>query len=137
MLALAAALLAAGCTVARLPDAVAAREQTAIQHRLDIADCKAEVGYRTNYNGDHSPLANGLRNVFTLAASGAALGGFVTGFPATIGAETSWGVVAGAGAGTLAGGAVSWSGSSRFERAWIACMESRGYHVVATPETIH
>ena len=30
------------------------REQSTTQHRLDVADCKAEVGYRHNYNGDDS-----------------------------------------------------------------------------------
>jgi len=65
------ALLVSGCSVARLPETAATREQTATQHRLDVADCKAEVGYRHNYNGDDSPLANALRNVFVLGTSGA------------------------------------------------------------------
>jgi hypothetical protein len=84
VLALVAALLAAGCSVARLPETAAARDQSATQHRLDAADCKAEVGYRHNYNGDDSPLANALRNVFVLGTSGAALGGFFTGLPTTL-----------------------------------------------------
>ena len=137
-LALLAALLASGCSVARLPETAATREQTAIQHRLDVADCKAEVGYRQNYNGDDSPLANALRNVFVLGTSGAALGGFITGLPANVAASTaSDGLIAGAGAGGIAGGAISVSGYSRFEREWIACMESRGYRIVATPPAIH
>ena len=82
------ALLVSGCSVARLPETAAAREQTATQHRLDVADCKAEVGYRHNYNGDDSPLANALRNVFVLGTSGAALGGFLTGLPTTVAAST-------------------------------------------------
>ena len=137
-LALLSAVLAAGCSVARLPEAAATREQTATQHRLDVADCKAEVGYRHNYNGDDSPLANALRNVFVLGTSGAALGGFITGLPPTVATSTaSDGLIAGAGAGGIAGGAISVSGHSRFERAWIACMESRGYRIVATPARIH
>ena len=137
-LALLAALLASGCSVARLPETAATREQTAIQHRLDVADYKAEVGYRHNYNGDDSPLANALRNVFVLGTSGAALGGFITGLPANVAASTaSDGLIAGAGAGGIAGGAISVSGHSRFEREWIACMESRGYRIVATPAPIH
>ena len=138
VLALAAALLAPGCSVARLPETAAAREQTATQHRLDVADCKAEVGYRHNYNGDDSPLANALRNVFVLGTSGAALGGFITGLPPNVAASTaSDGLIAGAGAGGIAGGAISVSGYSRFEREWIACMESRGYRIVATPPAIN
>jgi len=133
-----AALLVSGCSVARLPETAAAREQTATQHRLDVADCKAEVGYRHNYNGDDSPLANALRNVFVLGTSGAALGGFLTGLPTTVAASTaSDGLIAGAGAGGIAGGAISVTGRSRFEREWIACMESRGYRIVATPTAIH
>ena len=138
VLALAAALLAPGCSVARLPQTAAARDQSATQHRLDVADCKAEVGYRHNYNGDDSPLANALRNVFVLGTSGAALGGFITGLPPNVAASTaSDGLIAGAGAGGIAGGAISVSGYSRFEREWIACMESRGYRIVATPTAIH
>ena len=133
---LVAALLVSGCSVARLPETAAAREQTATQHRLDVADCKAEVGYRHNYNGDDSPLANALRNVFVLGTSGAALGGFLTGLPTSVAASTaSEGLIAGAGG--IAGGAISVTGRSRFEREWIACMESRGYRIVATPTAIH
>jgi hypothetical protein len=136
--ALISALLAQACSVARLPETAATGEQTATQHRLDVADCKAEVGYRHNYNGDDSPLANALRNVFVLGTSGAALGGFLTGLPTTVAASTaSDGLIAGAGAGGIAGGAISVSGASRFEREWIACMESRGYRIVATPRAIH
>lgn len=135
-LVLIAALLAPGCSVARLPE-MAAREQTATQHRLDVADCKAEVGYRLDYNGDDSPLANTLRRVFTLGAGGAAVGGLVTGIPASTASTASEGLIAGAGAGGIGGAALSARGSSRFEREWIACMESRGYRIVAAPAAIH
>ena len=136
-LALAAALLVSGCSVARLPESAAAREQTATQHRLDVADCKAEVGYRHNYNGDDSPLANAIRNVFVLGTSGAALGGLLTGLPTSTASTATEGLIAGAGAGGIAGGAISVSGHSRFEREWIACMEGRGYRIIATPEAIN
>ena len=68
-LALTAAVLVAGCAVTRMPEVAATREQTPTQHRLDVADCKAEVGYRLDYNGEDSPLANTLRRVFTLGAA--------------------------------------------------------------------
>jgi len=136
-LALVAALLAGGCAVARLPETVATRQQTPTQHRLDVADCKAEVGYRTNYNGDDSAMANAIRNVFVLGTSGAAVGGLLTGLPASTASTASEGLIAGAGAGGIAGGAISVSGRSRFEREWIGCMESRGYRIVARPGSIH
>ncbi|MEX2224555.1 MAG: hypothetical protein WEG40_22450 [Candidatus Rokuibacteriota bacterium] len=133
----AAGLLVSGCAVARMPETAATGRQTATRQRLDIADCKAEVGYRTNYNGDDSPLANALRNVFVLGTSGAAVGGLVTGLPTSVASTASEGLIAGAGAGGIAGGAISVGGPSRFERAWIACMESRGYRLVAPPAAIH
>ncbi|HEY7653717.1 MAG TPA: hypothetical protein VIG07_12935 [Methylomirabilota bacterium] len=140
-LTLAAAVLVSGCAVAKLPEATALQGQTSTRQRLDIADCKAEVGYRTNYNGDDSALANAIRNVFFFGTSGAAVGGLVTGLPITTESTASEGLIAGAGAGAIAGGAVSadpgLGGFSRFEREWIACMESRGYRVVATPRAIH
>ena len=133
---LAAALLVAGCAVAKLPSTIALRDQTPTQQRLDAIDCKAEMGYRTNYNGDESPLANFFRNVFVLGTGGAALGGVATGLSPAASASTSEGLIAGGGAGSLAGGGIGVGGHRRFERAWIACMESRGYRVVATPEGI-
>jgi hypothetical protein len=133
---LAAALLVAGCAVAKLPSTIALRDQTPTQQRLDAIDCKAEMGYRTNYNGDESPLANFLRNVFVLGTGGAAVGGLVTGLPVSTESTATEGLIAGAGAGGLAGGGIGVGGHSRFERAWISCMESRGYRVVATPEGI-
>jgi hypothetical protein len=136
-LALAAALLAAGCSVARLPSTAALRDQTPTRHRLDTVDCKAEVGSRTNYNGDESELANVLRNLFVLGAGGAAVGGVLTGLPASTSSTASEGLIAGAGAGGIAGGVLGIGARSRFERAWVACMESRGYRVVATPGAIH
>jgi len=136
-LALVAALLVSGCAVARRPETAATREQAATQHRLDVADCKAEVGYRHNYNGDDSPLANAIRSVFVLGTSGAALGGLLTGLPTSTASTATEGLIAGAGAGGIAGGAISVTGYSRFEREWLACMESRGYRIVATPPAIH
>jgi len=136
-LTLAAALLASGCAVTKLPEATALQGQTSTQQRLDVADCKAEVGYRTSYNGDDSELANAIRHVFVLGTSGAAVGGLVTGLPASTASSASEGLIAGAGAGGIAAGAVSVGAFSRFQREWIACMESRGYRVVATPRAIH
>jgi hypothetical protein len=140
---LAAALPLAGCAttqrvvhVGTLPRTTAAQEQSETQHRLDAIDCKAEMGVATNYNGDDSPLANALRNLFVLGTSGAALGGLVTGLPVSTESTATEGLIAGAGAGAIAGGALSLDGRGRFERAYVACMLSRGYRVVATPQGI-
>ena len=138
-----AGLLLAGCAttsrvvhVGKLPPTAAAQEQSPTQHRLDSIDCKAEMGVATNYNGDDSPLANVLRNVFVLGTSGAALGGLVTGLPVSTESTATDGLIAGSGAGAIVGGAISVNGRTRFERAYVACMEGRGYRLVATPERI-
>jgi hypothetical protein len=131
-LGLLAALAAAGCGATKLPPTAALREQTATQQRLDTIDCRAEVGYRLDYNGDDSEALNVARHVFTLGVAGAALGGVATGLsPATATGSASEGLIAGSGAGVIAGGVLGIGGRSRFERAWIACMESRGYAIVA------
>jgi hypothetical protein len=134
-LALAAALTATGCAVAKLPSTTALRDQTPTQQRLDVIDCKAEVGYRLGYNGDDSELANVLRRIFVLGTAGAAVGGVAT--ATTSSAAASDALIAGGSAGGVAGAALGIGGHSRFEREWIACMESRGYAVVATPDPIH
>lgn len=131
-LGLLAALAAAGCGATKLPPTAALREQTATQQRLDTIDCRAEVGYRLDYNGDDSEALNVARHVFTLGVAGAALGGVATGLsPATATGSASEGLIAGSGAGVIAGGVLGIGGRTRFERAWIACMESRGYAIVA------
>jgi hypothetical protein len=131
-LGLLAVLAAAGCGATKLPPTAALREQTATQQRLDTIDCRAEVGYRLDYNGDDSEGLNVARHIFTLGVAGAALGGVATGLsPATATGSASEGLIAGSGAGVIAGGVLGIGGRSRFERAWIACMESRGYAIVA------
>lgn len=131
-LGLLAALAATGCGATKLPPTTALREQTVTQQRLDTIDCRAEVGYRLDYNGDDSEALNVLRHAFVLGAGGAALGGVATGLsPATATGSASEGLIAGSGAGVIAGTVLGVGGRSRFERAWIACMESRGYAIVA------
>jgi hypothetical protein len=131
-LGLLAALAAAGCGATKLPPTAALREQTVTQQRLDTIDCRADVGYRLDYNGDDSEALNVLRHVFTLGAAGAAVGGVASGFSPAAGVSSgSEGLIAGSGAGVVAGGVLGIGGRSRFERAWIACMESRGYAIVA------
>jgi len=133
-LALAAALTAAGCAVAKLPEPTAARDQTPTQQRLDVIDCKAEVGYRLGYNGDDSEVANVLRHIFVLGTAGAGVGLVATGTSSA--GVASDALIAGGSGGGVAGAALGIGGRARFEREWVACMESRGY-VVATPKAIH
>jgi hypothetical protein len=137
---LAVALLT-GCSVVPLPKSVAARDQSAREQQWDIADCRAEMGYQTGYSPTDSPLANWFQRLFFWSAAGAATGGTIMLFPAAAGATVTGAtfisspigeaIVAGAGAGAITGTMLSWSGQPRFERAWIACMESRGYTILS------
>lgn len=133
----AAAILLSGCAVVPLPHSAALREQNPREHAWDESKCQAEAAAQARYIPTSSPLANLLAKVFFWSVAGASLGGLITGFPAAIGtgtvvnasSETSYGVIAGAGAGAIVGTVESWSGQERFERAWIACMEAHGYAV--------
>ena len=128
-LVLAAALTASGCGATRLPATTALREQTVTQQRLDVLDCKAEVGYRLGYNGDDSEVANVLRHVFVLGTAGAAVGAVATATTSATAASDA--LIAGGSGGGVAGAALGVGVRSRFEREWAACMESRGYAIVA------
>jgi len=132
--ALASAALLAGCSVVPLPKSTAARGQSPRDQDWDVKDCQAEAGYRTGYSPTDSPLANFFQKVFFWGTAGAAVGGLITGLPASVSSQASEGLIAGAGAGGITGNALSWSGQTRFERAWAACMESRGYTVAPRDE---
>ncbi len=133
--ALASVTLVAGCSVVPLPKSVAAQGQTERDHDWDVKDCQAEAGYQARYSPTDSPLGNFFQKVFFWGGAGASLGGLITGLPASVTASTaSEGLIAGAGAGGIVGTIESWSGQPRFERAWAACMESRGYTIVPRKE---
>jgi len=85
------------------------------RHR-DLADGDAEVG-----DGVLHGVGDGGG-----AGDGAALAHALTFMSSPVGDA----VVAGAGAGAITGTVLNWSGQQRFERARVACMESRGYTVV-------
>lgn len=121
----------AGCAVAPLPAATALRNQTARDQAWDRKECRWEAQRASNYDPAHSPLVNFIQDVFFWGTAGAALGGTLTGFPAAAGGEATEGLVAGAGAGGLVAGGRAVRGREGFERAYVACLESRGYAVAA------
>jgi hypothetical protein len=140
VIAVAAAALLAGCasgsleplrllgSVTRLPPVVALENQSASDQEWDVKDCQAEAGYRTHYSPTDSPVGNLFQKIFFWGTAGAAVGGTINGFPGIVDASTpSVGLIAGASAGGVTGAALSASGQSRYERAWAACMRSRGY----------
>jgi hypothetical protein len=126
----ATAPLAAYVRVQPLPAVTAQQGQSPRDQAWDIKDCQAEAGYRTNYSPTDSPLGNLTQKMFFWGTAGAALGGTVDSFPATVGSSTaSTGLIAGASTGGAVGAATSWGGQSRYEQAWVACMQSRGYAI--------
>lgn len=132
--ALVSVALLTGCSVVPLPKTAATQGQSPRDQDWDVRDCQAEAGYQTGYSPADSPLANWFQKMFFWGTAGASLGGLITGFPASVSSQASEGLIAGAGAGGITGTALSWSGQPRFERAWAACMESRGYTVAPRGE---
>jgi hypothetical protein len=141
IISLLAAAVLAGCSVVPLPKALAGRDQSPREQQWDIADCRAEMGYQTGYSAQDSPLANWFQKLFFWGTVGAATGGTIMLFPAAAGVTVTGStlmsspigeaLVAGAGAGAITGTMLSWSGQERFERAFMVCMESRGYTIVS------
>jgi hypothetical protein len=141
---LVAVALVAGCSVVPLPKTMAGRDQSPREQDWDVKDCQAEAGYQTGYSPADSPLVNWFQRFFFWGTAGAATGlGVMTvaaGAGATVSGPTFMSspageaVVAGAGAGAITGTVLSWSGQQRFERAWVACMESRGYTIARPGE---
>ena len=141
---LAAVALVSGCSVVPLPKTMAMSGRSPREQDWDVKDCQAEAGYRTGYSPADSPLANWFQKLFFWGTAGAATGlGVMTvaaGAGATVSGSTfmsspaGQAVVAGAGAGAITGTALSWSGQERFERAWVACMESHGYTMMPPEE---
>ena len=121
-----------------LPKVVALQGQSARDQEWDVVDCQAEAGNKTNYSPTDSPMANLFRNVFFWGTAGAALGGTIDGLPTVVAStagptsEASTGLIVGASTGGAVGAAASWKAQNRYERAWAACIESRGY-AIATP----
>jgi hypothetical protein len=131
LVALSLAALLAGCAVTPLPKAQALRDQTERDQRWDAQDCREDAEEVSGYDSTASPGANLLAKLFFWSTAGAALGGTITGIPRTVEGPATEGLVAGAGAGAIAGGTHAWlSPQSKFERAYIQCMEARGYRMV-------
>ena len=108
LLPLALAALLAGCTVAPLPRTQALRDQNPRDQKWDVEECREDAEDLSGYNSTTSPGANVLANLFFWSAAGAAVGGTITGIPRTVQGPATEGLIAGAGAGAIAGGAYSW-----------------------------
>lgn len=125
------AALLAGCAVAPLPRTQALREQSPRDQKWDALECREDAEDVSGYDSTNSPGANLLAKLFFWSTAGAALGGSITGIPRTVDGPATEGLVAGAGAGAIAGGAHGWiTRRGRFEQAYAQCMEARGYQLL-------
>jgi hypothetical protein len=125
------AALLAGCAVAPLPRTQALREQSPRDQKWDALECREDAEDVSGYDSTNSPGANLLAKLFFWSTAGAALGGSITGIPRTVDGPATEGLVAGAGAGAIAGGAHGWiTRRGRFEQAYAQCMEARGYRLL-------
>lgn|SRR5262245_12572905 len=124
-------------SVTPLPPVIALQGQSPRDRDWDDRDCRAEAGYKTNYSPTDSPMANLFQKIFFWGTAGASLGGTIDGFPTVIASTTlptsqaSTGLLVGASTGGAVGAVTSWKGQTRYERAWAACIESRGYGIVS------
>ncbi len=131
LLPLALAALLAGCSVAPLPKVQALREQGPRDQKWDALECREDAEDASGYDSTNSPGANLLAKLFFWSTAGAALGGTITGIPRTMDGPATEGLVAGAGAGAIAGGVHGWTGrQSKFRQTYAQCMEARGYQVL-------
>lgn len=125
------AALLAGCAVAPLPKTQALREQSPRDQKWDALECREDAEDVSGYDSTNSPGANLLAKLFFWGTAGAALGGTITGLPTSVDSQATEGLIAGAGAGAIAGGTHGWmSRRSRFELAYAQCMEARGYQLL-------
>lgn len=121
-------------SVKKLPPVTALQGQSAWDQQWDVKDCQAEAGYKTNYSPTDSPMANLFQKIFFWGTAGAAVGGTASGFPGIVDTSTaSTGLIVGSSVGGATGTALSFNGQSSYERAWAACIQSRGYQVDAAP----
>src|SRR5215813_3016409 len=124
-----AALLAAGC-ISNVPTYIVtpARGQTPQQTDNDKFDCNLQAQKQTNYNPDKSLTDGALAGLLVGGALGAGLGAAAGVSAGIVGTGASVGAIAGGGLGaTLAGPYLNDENLNQTQRAYYACLETRGY----------
>jgi len=117
---LAVLILAAGCS--RVPRYIVspAKDQTPQQMDNDKFDCNLQAQKQTDYNPDKSLTNGALVGMVVGAGAGAAIGAAAGGVVA--------GTIAGAAIGGTAGGSYLYDRHlTQTQRAYYACLETRGY----------
>jgi hypothetical protein len=126
---LAALLLVAGCA-AQVPRYVVspAKGQTSQQMDNDKFDCNLQAQKQTGYNPDKALTEGALVGLLVGGAAGAGLGAAAGAAGGIVGTGASVGAIAGGGLGATLGGSYLYDKDlNQTQRAYYACLETRGY----------
>lgn len=125
---LAVVSLVSGC--AQVPAYVVspARGQTPQQLDNDKFDCNLQAQKQTDYNPDKSLTEGALAGLLVGGALGAGLGAAAGAAGGIVGTGASVGAIAGGGVGATLGGSYLYDKDlNKTQRAYYACLETRGY----------
>lgn len=126
---LVALLLVAGCA-GQVPRYVVspAKGQTSQQMDDDKFDCNLQAQKQTGYNPDKALTEGALVGLLVGGAAGAGLGAAAGAAGGIVGTGASVGAIAGGGTGaTLGGSYLHDKNLNQTQRAYYACLETRGY----------
>ena len=120
--------LGAGCSQVPTYMVSAAKGQTPQQMDNDKFDCNLQAQKQTDYNPDKSLTNGALVGLLAGGALGAGLGAAAGVSAGIVGTGASVGAIAGGGLGaTLAGPYLNDKDLNQTQRAYYACLETRGY----------
>jgi phage tail tape-measure protein len=126
---LAALLLVAGCA-GQVPRYVVspAKGQTSQQVDNDKFDCNLQAQKQTGYNPDKALTEGAMVGLLVGGAAGAGLGAAAGAAGGIVGTGASVGAIAGGGIGATLGGSYLYDKDlNQTQRAYYACLETRGY----------
>jgi hypothetical protein len=126
---LAVVLLIAGCA-SQVPTYLVspARGQTPQQMDNDKFDCNLQAQKQTDYNPDKALTEGALVGLLVGGAAGAGLGAAAGAAGGIVGTGASVGAIAGGGLGATLGGSYFYDKNlNQTQRAYYACLETRGY----------
>ena len=105
-----------------------AREQTAQQMDNDKFDCNLQAQKQTGYNPDKALTEGAMVGLLVGGAAGAGLGAAAGASAGIVGTGASVGAIAGGGIGATLGGSYLYDKDlNQTQRAYYACLETRGY----------
>ena len=122
-------LLLAGCA-GQVPRYVVspARGQTSQQMDNDKFDCNLQAQKQTDYNPDKALTEGALVGLLVGGAVGAGLGAAAGAAGGIVGTGASVGAIAGGATGAVLGGSYLYDKDlNKTQRAYYACLETRGY----------